>query len=495
MTKRIALLFIVSPLAAILSWAGDFSDYSSLGSAQIAAMFPTETRTIIDLSGTWQRMADGVPQEQVFIPGPVDSRSPVILRRTMKIDQATLLKNTWHLQVLGVVDEVELRVNGRFVMRYPGGMVPFTIRIPDRVLTAGTNTVELVVSPMSELTALVESFARSSRARRMGLLREVFLVGTPHVWTNDVRVRSSVAGSTGRVHVTATVMGGTVERLFGGSNGGDALAQGKVNVAVETLILTRNGNVIVARSGPNTTTIERSRQQNIEFDLAVASPDLWSVASPTLYDLVVRIEKDGQLVDAFTTPIGFRNVNITSTDRGRRLSVNDSIVAIHAVDYVEDYPHRGASMSWRQMEQDVSLMKTLGVNVVRTHNGSPHPYFLALCDRYGIMVMAEIPAADIPSDMIRLEEILARYRNASERTIAYLDSHPSVIALGLSDGLEEGSEDVAAYHADLVKLYRRVSSKMLYKVISAGLVGSTSEGGFDLVVVSFSSTQDRQRFD
>ena len=495
MTKRYPLALVLLTIAALCTHAADFSDYVQLGTQQVAQIIPTETRSIINLSGSWQRMNDGVPLETVFIPGSITSSKPVVLRRTIRIDQRVLGDHTWHLQLLGVVDEIELRVNGRFIMRYPGGLVPFSIRIPDRVLVAGTNTVELVISPTSELTALVESFARSARARSMGLLREVLLVGTPHVWTNDVQVRTSFSGGTGSVNVTATIIGGAVEQLFGTQLGGDALTQGKATVSVEAMLRLRDGGQVISRSGASTVTIERSRQQIVQFQLSIANPRRWSVASPELYDLIIRIERNGELIDVYETPLGFRTIRITSTDQGRRLLINDTLVPIYAVDYVEDYPHRGTSMSWRQMELDVSLMKTLGINVVRIRSGSPHPYFLNLCDRYGLMVMAELQTNDVPSDMILHDELVARYRNSSERTIAYLDTHPSVIAIGLSDGLEEGSDAVAQYHAELVQLYRKLSTKMLFKVVSAGLYDRTSEGGFDIIVIKFSSTHDRTRFD
>jgi len=495
MTKRYTLTLLLCFSSILTVSAEDFSDYVQLGPKQVAAFMPSETRSIINLSGSWQRMNDGVPIENVVVPGSIESSSQVMLRRTIRIENATLTSNTWHLQLLGVVDELELRVNGRFVMRYPGGMVPFSIRIPDRILIPGTNTIELVIDPVSELTSHVERNARAARTRRMGLLREVFLVGTPHVWTNDVRARTSMSGTTGSISIKATVVGGTVERLLGSIGGGDALSQGKATVNVEAMIRQRDGGNILARSGTSTIAIERSRQQTMSFQMSVPNVKPWSVSSPELYDLVVKIEREGQLVDIYETPIGFRTVAVNTTDGGRQISINDNIVPIYAVDYIEDYPNRGPSMSYRQMEMDVALMKTLGVNVVRTRNGSPHPYFLSLCDRYGLMVMAELPTADVPSDMIAQEELRARYHNASERSIAYLDSHPSVIAIGLSHGLEEGSDAVAQYHADLAQLYRRLSSKMLFKVVSAGLYNKTSEGGFDIIVVSFSATQDRARFD
>ncbi len=494
MPKRFALFISALLCAVTCGYAADASRYVSVGPDQIRSFMPNQTRTIIDLSGTWQVMRDGVPLSETFVPGALDASAPVIMRRTVRVEQGSLQRNTWHLQVLGVIDELEVRVNGRFVMRYPGGAVPFTIRIPDPILSAGTNTIEFVVSPTSELTARVEGFARASRKRSMGVIREVFLVGTPHVWTNDVRVRSSIEGATGKMKVNATVMGGAVERILGNGEQGDALAQGKVTVMVEAT-LSRRGAGVIARASMQQVPIERARQQTLTFDLAVAQPARWSINSPELYDLSINVQRDGVVLDVYTIPVGFRSANVVTTDRGRMIALNDTVLPIHAVDYIEDYPNRGISMSWKQMEQDVSIMKTLGVNVVRVHHGSPHPYFLSLCDRYGIMIMAELPVSDIPSDIITQQEMLARYKNSSERTIAYLDAHPSVLAIGLSDGLEEGSEAVSQFHADLVKIFRRASSKLLYKVVPSGLISRTSEGGFDLIVVSFLSSRDKVQFD
>lgn len=490
------LLLVCCLLMAInVVTSGTFAEYRPLGKNRMSAIYPTETRTVIDLSGSWQLMKDASQEGQVQVPGAFPSYELFTVRRSVKIDGSTLAARTWHLNLLGVVDEIELRINGRFIMRYPGGMVPFSIRIPDRVLVDGVNTIELAVSPTGELTRLTERFARQGVSRPMGVIREVFLVGTPHVWTNDVRVRTTLHGSSGTVKVRATVVGGTVERLLGGSNGGDALSQGKISVSVDASIRRRDGGGVIAHSTNAGVVIERSRQQQLTFSLSVSDVRRWSITSPELYDLVVRIEYNGVLIDSYETPIGFRTTSISTTEGGRRISLNDSATFLNAVEYVEDYPGLGASMSYQHFEQDVAMLKTLGVNVIRIRHGSPHPYLLSLCDRYGLMVMAEIPAADVPVDVLQQEELVAKYRNLSERAIAYLDSHPSVLALGISDGLQEGAEGVASYHASMVKLYRGLTAKMLYKVVPVRLAGKTSEGGFDIIVARYYGRSDMTGFD
>lgn len=492
MIRRLSLLLCFLVATSSILFGGD-ADYVQLGPEQISTFIPSETRTVINLSGTWQRVVDE-SAEPIEIPGAVERGSTVVLRRTINVPASMVTRHAWNIHFLGIVDEFELRINGRYIMRYPGGMTPFTVSIPDRAIQPGNNTIELTIAPTSELTSLVERFARSARTRSMGILREAFLIGTPHVWTSDVHVRTSISNGYGSVRVKATVSGGMVERLSGGMQTGNALAQGKATVAVEALLRSKRDGIVVSRSGAVVTTIERSRQQSVMLNVGIGQPQRWSVNNPDLYELVIQITREGQQIDLYSTPVGFRTVSVSSTSAGRMITINDTTTAIHAIDYVEHFPQRGSSMSWKQMERDVSLMKTLGVNVVRLRGASPHPYFLALCDKYGLMVMAELPATDVPSSIMHQTEILARLRNVAERTVTYLDSHPSVIAIGVSDGLEEGSDAVATYHADMVQFFRKTTSKLIYKVVQAGMYKKTSEGGFDIIVLSFRSTRDRDRF-
>lgn len=492
MTRCLSLL-LCSLLASSSPLLAGAEDYIQLGPDQISTFIPSETRTVINLSGTWQRIVDEVA-EPIEVPGALGGSSMVTLRRTVNVPASMVSRHAWNIHFLGIVDEFELRINGRYIMRYPGGMTPFAVTLPDRAIQSGNNTIELTIAPTSELTSLVERFARSARSRGMGILREVFLIGTPHVWTSDIHVRTSLASGYGSVRVKATINGGMVERLSGGLQAGNALTQGKATIAVEALLRSRRDGIVVARSGAMSTSIERSRQQSVMLNLSVGQPLKWSVSHPDLYDLVIQITRDGQQVDLCSTPLGFRSVAVSNTSSGRMIMVNDTVTPIHAIDYVEHFPQRGSSMTWKQMERDVSLLKTLGVNVVRLRGASPHPYLLTLCDRYGLMVMAELPATDVPSSIMQQTEILARLRNVAERSATYLDAHPSVIAIGISDGLEEGSDAVSTYHADMVQFFRKNTSKLLYKVVPAGIYKNTSEGGFDVIVMSFTSTRDRDRF-
>ena len=490
--QRIAAAAILAAVTVLLFMVPCPELRAAVDDNPAAPFLSSDTRKVYDLGGSWQRIEDGVPVGTTRVPGDLGGSEAVRIRKTLKIDSSALTDHTWHLQLFGMVDAVELLVNGRFVMRYPGGMVPFGIRIREGVLRPGQNTVELLITPPSKLAMNIQRLSRSAVKQYLGVLREVYLVGTPHLWTESVRLRTSVQGGSGTVTVSARVMSGLIERLQGLRSGSDGLSNATMPFGLDLRVVDRTSGVVIAASGVQAS-IGRSRETTPSITLSVPNVRLWSPASPDLYDLEVRLSAGGSVVDVFRMPFGFRSLRVATVDRARKLLLNDTVLRLHAVDYVEDAPGYGPTMTRKQLEFDVSQMKTLGVNAIRVMHGSPHPVLLSLCDRYGILVLADIPCADVPSNMLDEPELTTRYRNAAERTVSFLDAHPSVIGFGLSDGLDERSASVMRYHQQMGQYLRRSSTKLLFKVVSSDQIDQVSEGGFDLIVVRFTSVSDSAR--
>jgi beta-galactosidase len=460
-------------------------------SVQESAPFTaSETRKVYDLGGQWQRIEDGVAVSSATVPGDLAGDESVKLRRVLRIDSTTLERNSWHLQFFGMADAVELVVNGRFIMRYPGGMIPFSIRVRDGILRPGSNTIELNILPAGQLARSVLRNGRAAAKQYLGILRELFLVGTPHVWTESARIRTSIQGGTGQLNVSARIMSGMIEKLRVVQSQSDVLSSSNLSFGVEARVVDRRSGTVISTTGLQSSQIGRAREVAQVMNLNVPGARLWSPGSPNLYDLEVRLSVDGMLVDVFRQPFGFRKITVGMVDGSRRLLVNDTAIRLYAIDYFEDAPGRGPALSVGQMQYDVSLMKTLGVNAVRVVHGSPHPVFLSLCDTYGIMVLADIPCSDVPADVLGEAELATRHRNSAERTLSYLDPHPSVLGVGLSDGLDEQSPEVARYHEEMARYTRRMSSKLVFKTVSSRQLGLISEGGFDFVIVDFPALSD-----
>jgi beta-galactosidase len=173
------------------------------------------------------------------------------------------------------------------------------------------------------------------------------------------------------------------------------------------------------------------------FEAAVRAPRLWSAEQPMLYTLEVSAE--GETV---SIPIGFRRVEV----RDRQLLVNGEPVLIAGVNRHEHDDTRGRALTRESMETDVRLMKRFNVNAVRTSHYPNDPYWLELCDRFGLYVVDE---ANVESHAYYDE--LCRdpaYRNQWVERVANMverdKNHPSVIAWSLGNESGYGPNHDAA---------------------------------------------------
>ena len=107
---------------------------------------------------------------------------------------------------------------------------------------------------------------------------------------------------------------------------------------------------------------------------------------------------------------------------------------------------RGQAITRASMERDVVLMKQLNINAVRTSHYPDDPYWLELCDRYGLYVIDE---ANIESHAYEFElchdaryvhAFVERGRNMVERD----KNHPSVIVWSLGNESGYGANHDAA---------------------------------------------------
>ena len=169
----------------------------------------------------------------------------------------------------------------------------------------------------------------------------------------------------------------------------------------------------------------------------VRSPRLWSAEDPALYTLVVT--RDGESV---ACRVGFRSVEI----RDGRLLVNGTAIRIHGVNRHDHDDRRGRAVTRQLMEADARLMKQHNVNAVRCSHYPNDPYWLDLCDRYGLYVIDEANLEshawydDVCADPRYAAAFLERVRNMVERD----KNHASVILWSLGNESGYGPNHDAA---------------------------------------------------
>ncbi|MGL5346451.1 MAG: glycoside hydrolase family 2 TIM barrel-domain containing protein [Peptostreptococcaceae bacterium] len=115
---------------------------------------------------------------------------------------------------------------------------------------------------------------------------------------------------------------------------------------------------------------------------------LWDIDNPKLYNVVVNLIKDKEIVDNIKDRIGFRNCEFKNDG----FYLNNKLVKLIGLNRHQSYPYVGYAMPKRIQEKDADILKNeLGVNIVRCSHYPQSKHFLNRCDEIGLLVFEEIP--------------------------------------------------------------------------------------------------------
>lgn len=123
-----------------------------------------------------------------------------------------------------------------------------------------------------------------------------------------------------------------------------------------------------------------------ECTIRLSSPKLWDVNSPDLYYVLTTVIRDGKAVDSCKTTFGIRSVEF---DASKGFFLNGRHLKIQGVCLHHDLGPLGTAINRRAIERQLQIMQEMGCNAIRTSHNPPAPELLGLCDRMGIMVLAE----------------------------------------------------------------------------------------------------------
>jgi len=113
----------------------------------------------------------------------------------------------------------------------------------------------------------------------------------------------------------------------------------------------------------------------------------WDVDNPHLYTLKSELIVNGVVEDTEYTRFGFRTVEF-NTDKG--LFLNGKHIKIKGVCLHHDLGALGAAVHKDAIRRQLTLLKKMGVNALRTAHNPPAKVFMELADEMGFLVMSEI---------------------------------------------------------------------------------------------------------
>ena len=209
-----------------------------------------------------------------------------------------------------------------------------------------------------------------------GIYRDVELIVTDavHVSRNGVYVTTPNL---------ATEKGGnvTVKVQTKVQNDGNAQVAGKIR----TTALDAEGK---AASEPSTTdvTLTENGTEEKEQNLKVNNPALWSTEKPNLYYVQTEVLVGDEVKDINKETFGFRYIDFNSNTG---FSLNGKNVKLKGVCMHHDQGALGSASERDAVYRQVSKLKEMGCNAIRTAHNTPSSVLLKACNELGMMVMDE----------------------------------------------------------------------------------------------------------
>ncbi|GAB6013243.1 beta-galactosidase GalB [Viscerimonas tarda] len=269
-------------------------------------------------------------------------------------------KNNVNLLFDGAMSEAHIYVNGKEACFWPFGYNSFHCDVTALLNVGGKNNT---------LSVRLENKEQSSRwYPGAGLYRNVHLIVTNKVhvpvWGTQVTT-PFISKEYASVRLKTTL----------------ANADGET-VRVQTQILDRMGNIVTQKE--NTQKINHGNP--FEQNFIVKTPDLWSPETPNLYKAVSKIYLKDQLIDEYATRFGIRDIKVIA-DKG--FFLNGERRKFQGVCNHHDLGPLGAAINVAALRRQLTLLKDMGCDAVRTSHNMPAPELVELCDEMGFMMMIE----------------------------------------------------------------------------------------------------------
>ncbi|MEJ2105173.1 MAG: glycoside hydrolase family 2 TIM barrel-domain containing protein, partial [Ignavibacteriaceae bacterium] len=205
-------------------------------------------------------------------------------------------------------------------------------------------------------------------------------------------------------------------------------------------------------------TLERNKDIVISQSTEIPKPDLWNPQNPSSYIIKQELFKADSLIDLTKKSIALYELK---SDK-EKLTLNGNDFILKGVCYYPSYEGFGKLLSYSKMDQDISLIKEAGFNCIRFEKSTIHPYYLELCERYGLFAFLEIPINGIPSGIAADGNFLSRSKDFLLNYLSCYSDYSSFAAIGFGGTyLPQLSEHIALI-SSLASLSKQKSNLLTY---------------------------------
>ena len=301
----------------------------------------------------------------------------------------------------GVNASAEVVLNGVRLGEHDGGYATFRMNISEILRESNTLSVSVDNSVNTRVYPQKADFTFYG-----GIYRDDNLI-----IINKAHFALDYLGSSG-IRVTATPEGKNAKvRIESRTTGGD----------VRITLLDAEGKPVAEGSGQDLT-------------LQIEKAHRWhGTEDPYLYTCRASVLVNGVVSDQIDIPFGVRSFSV---DSKKGFVLNDVVYDLHGVSRHQDRKGIGNAITREMHEEDMALIREMGCTTIRLAHYQHDQYFYDLCDRYGLVVWAEIPYISE-----HMPEGRANTISQMRELIEQCYNHPSIVCWGISNEITISTKD------------------------------------------------------
>ena len=271
----------------------------------------------------------------------------------------------WLLYFEGVYMDCTIFVNGMQAGEWKYGYSSFEVRLTP-FLKTGENTILVHVRYQSP---------NSRWYSGAGIYRSVWLKKVPavHIASDGIAAETHLIEN-GRwslcMHTTLEKEGiqQSAKDFFASENDNP-----NTSLSLSFCVQTLDGTVILSEIPEDT-------------PVTLTNIKPWDINEPNLYKIVCTLSENGTAIQTETITTGFRT---TRFDTNEGFFLNDVHIKLKGVCQHHDLGALGSAVNRSAIKRQLTILKSMGVNAVRTTHNMPAVELLELADEMGILIVDE----------------------------------------------------------------------------------------------------------
>ena len=392
----------------------------------------TETRNVISLDGRWlvYNANDKEQKSNSQLPSVFDGDGMLVFEKAFTLTKEQISNNKFKIYFLGLNYSADISVNNIIIYRHTGGRFSFSLDLPKDIINSDRNnilSVKLNYKADAENTIPVKQGFLLPKSYG-GIFGDIYLQLLPNISINEPDISYKYDPKTNKARFVLSSKIANKDFSMRDTVAGDDL------LSLRIFFQSSSGSSISTQD--QTFQLNRNKEKNITQNFEISSPFVWSPSNPQSYTVIFSLYRNRNLIDVVNRKVSVYSLVPTKDS----LLLNGLNFTLEGVTYIPSNYDYGSMLTFEQMEKDIRLIKEAGFNCVRFSKVIPHPYYLTLCEKIGLLAFVEIPLDLIPGRLSSDLNFIQRSQNYLNNFLKSYKRYSIIAAIGLGSSYLPGVE-------------------------------------------------------